>query len=199
MPSVERFPFGLPSFSMRDRLVPAVLLLLIVVLLASAVHREQQQSDFCQLCGTERTQTSWGLRGTALRLFATHGVAETPISALLTTKHLIEKHQHQWLAPRSVPDPLDEFGPPVTQSLDFINAPRVVGFMRNLADYGDTSSITHWRDLLLRPEYSYVIDGALRFFRMPPNGFSNHDEFMAWWSENGFLLYNRLLERTEAD
>ena len=81
----------------------------------------------------------------------------------------------------------------------FINAPRVVSFRRDLAQYGDATSIVQWRGILMQPQYSYVIDGALRFLLMPPGGFVNRNEFLSWWSNNAFALQNRLREQTEPD
>lgn len=170
-----------------------------VLLVPATISRTLKPAAFCRLCGAEQIETSWAVRGTGVSLLATDKVSATPISELLTSKHLVNSHEHQWLAPQSVPDPLDEFGPPVVESLEFINAPRVVGFLRNLADFGDAESTRHWRGILLQPQYSYVIDSALRFLQMPADGFPNREEFMPWWNNNGYALYNRLREQTEAD
>ena len=121
------------------------------------------------------------------------------MSELLAKKNLIDAHVHRWHEPQAVPNPMDEFGPPVIESLEFINAPRVVSFMRDLAEYGDSESVAKWRDLLLRPQYSYVIDDALRFLLVPPDGFANRKTFIAWLGGNSFALQNRIRELTEPD
>ena len=187
------------TFLTTGRGVIIALSALFACAVAASITRRSESAAFCRFCGAEQSQISWAVRGTHLTLLRSHPVAATPISELLTRKNLVAAHKHEWQAPQLAPDPLDEFGPPVTRSLGFINAPRVVGFMRDLAEYGDANSVAQWRDLLLRPEYSYVIDSALRFLRAPATGFGQRDDFLAWWSSNGFSLYNRLREQTEAD
>lgn len=186
--------------TLRIGLAAVALLVLAAAIVAGAVFFKQRETPhYCQVCGAEAIETTWILPGTGVRLFAHHETVATPMSELLTKAHLVSGHEHVWLAPTSVPDPLDPWGPPVVQSLGFVSAPRVVNFMRNLIDAGDSNTVTQWRDLLLRPEYSYVIDGALRFLQAPPDGFPRQQEFDAWWGRNGYALYNRLREETEAD
>ena len=57
----------------------------------------------------------------------------------------------------------------------------------------------NWREHVLRPETSYVLDGALRFYRLPPDGFGDRAQFLAWWQENAFPLYQHLREEIEPD
>jgi hypothetical protein len=173
--------------------------LLAGILCTALISPRAEPASFCELCDARQEETSWMVRGTGASLIKTHAIEPTPMSELLVKKNLVTAHIHRWRQPQAVRNPLDEFGPPVIESLEFINAPRVVGFMRDLADYGDSDSITKWRDVLLRPQYSYVIDDALRFLLVPPDGFTNRTAFMAWWSSNGFALYNRLRELTEPD
>jgi hypothetical protein len=173
--------------------------LLAGILCTALISPRTESASFCELCSARQEETSWMVRGTGTSLIRTHAIEPTPMSELLVKKHLVTAHVHRWRQPEAVPNPLDEFGPPVIESLEFINAPRVVGFMRDLAEYGDSESITKWRDVLLRPQYSYVIDDALRFLLVPPDGFMNRTAFMDWWSGNGFALHNRLRELTEPD
>lgn len=173
--------------------------LALTLLALALVQRAPDSLAFCELCGAEEVHGSWVVRGTAIPAWHRTRIAATPMNELLTSKGLVGAHQHCWLAPREVPDPLDEFGPPVVESLGFVNAPRVVNFMRNLSEWGDNASITQWRALLLRPEYSYCIDGALRFLQAPVDGFAAQPDFNAWWGRNGYALYNRLREVTEPD
>lgn len=180
----------------KKLLVPGLLAGIMCVALISP---DSEPASFCDLCGARQETTSWMVRGTDTNLLRTHSVTPTPMSELLVTKKLISAHIHHWRASETVPNPLDQFGPPVTESLGLINAPRVVNFMRNLAEYGDAESVTQWRDLLLQPHYSYVIDDALRFLLVPPSGFSDRAAFLAWWGGNAFALHNRLRELTEPD
>jgi hypothetical protein len=183
-------------FQVKKILVPG---LLAGILCATLISPRAEPASFCDLCGARQEETSWMVRGTSASLIKTRVIAPTPMSELLARKNLVAAHVHRWRQPQAVPNPLDEFGSPVIESLEFISAPRVVGFMRDLADHGDSESITKWRDVLLQPQYSYVIDDALRFLLVPPDGFTNRTAFMAWWSGNAFALQNRLRELTEPD
>lgn len=192
-----------PRFSLsalQRRIVIVVLGLVFSAIAGSAViARRAEPPSFCRICGARETQISWAVRGTNVRLCQTRRVRGTPISELLTSKHLIGDHTHLWLAPRRVPNPLDEAGAPVLASLEFASAPRVVHFIRDLAQYGDARSIAQWQATVLQPQYSYVIDGALRFLLVPADGFSHRDDFLRWWSTNAFALQNRVRELTEPD
>lgn len=173
--------------------------LLAGILCAALISPRTEPASFCDLCSARQEETAWMVRGTGTSLIRTHTIAPTPMSELLAKKDLVTTHVHRWRQPQAVPNPLDEFGPPVIESIEFISAPRVVSFMRDLAEYGDAESVTQWRDVLLRPQYSYVIDDALRFLLVPPSGFSDRTAFLAWWGQNGFALHNRLRELTEPD
>jgi hypothetical protein len=173
--------------------------LLAAILCAALISPHSEPASFCDLCGARQEATLWMVRGTDASVARTHSTAPTPMSELLVKKNLVASHVHRWHQPQAVPNPLDEFGPPVIESLEFINAPRVVNFMRDLAEYGDAESVAQWRDVLLQLHYSYVIDDALRFLLVPPSGFSDRTTFLAWWSGNGFALHNRLRELTEPD
>jgi len=187
-------------FSARNGRIGIVAIgIVAVITLPALITRRSAPASFCRICGAQKTQTSLAVRGTSVALFQMYRPSPTPISELLTSRNLVAPHLHQWLAPKSIPDPLDEFGPPVIESLNFISAPRVVSFMRDIAQYGDATSIAQWRGILMQAQYSYVIDGALRFLLMPPTGFASRDEFQSWWSSNGFALQNRLREQTEPD
>lgn len=192
----ERFPLSAQS---RWILTLVVAVVLGTIACSTLVAREPQPPRFCHVCGAQQIQTSWAVRGTSVRLGTRQYVTATPISELLTTTHLISPHDHRWVAAAFVPDPLDQFGPPVIQSLGFINAPRVVSFMRDLARYGDRTSVATWQAQVLDPRYSYVIDGALRFLLAPEAGFESRDEFLRWWNTNAFALQTRLRELTEPD
>jgi hypothetical protein len=180
----------------KKYLVPG---LLAGILCVALISPRTEPASYCDLCGARQEETWWVVRGTGTSLIKTHAITPTPMSEVLVMKKLVATHAHHWRAPEAVPNPLDQFGPPVLESLEFINAPRVVNFMRDLAEYGDGESVTQWRDVLLRPQYSYVIDDALRFLLVPPNGFSDRTAFLAWWGGNGFALHNRLRELTEPD
>ncbi|PYJ08122.1 MAG: hypothetical protein DMF06_13720 [Verrucomicrobia bacterium] len=170
---------------------------LVPTLLALAlISARPEPAAFCGICCVRDARTSWVIRGTSVVLWKTHEIAPTPMNEVLAKKSLVPGHAHRWCEAQAVPNPLDESGPPVVESLEFVNAPRVVSFMRDLAEYGDSDSVLKWRDVLLRPQYSYVIDDALRFLLV---GFGDRTRFLAWWSTNGFALHNRLRELTEPD
>jgi hypothetical protein len=173
--------------------------LLAGLLFAALLSSHSEPGRFCDLCGARQEETAWVIKGIGLNLLRTHSVAPTPMSELLAKKNLVAAHLHHWRAAEAVPNPLDQSGPPVIESLEFISAPRVVNFLRDLAEYGDAASVIHWRDVLLQPRYSYVIDDALRFLLVPPGGFSDRTTFLAWWGQNAFALQNRLRELTEPD
>jgi hypothetical protein len=191
-----RAPLATGRLQAKKFLVPC---LIAGILCTALISPQSEPASFCDLCGTRQEATAWMVRGTGASLLRTHAIAPTPISQLLVRKKLVAAHVHRWRAPEAVPNPLDQSGPPVMESLEFINAPRVVNFMRDLAEYGDAESVTQWRDVLLQPQYSYVIDDALRFLLVPPGGFSDRTTFLAWWGGNGFALHNRLRELTEPD
>lgn len=186
-----------PGFKMRW--IRAARFLLPVLALAALISPRLDPANFCEICCAREDRTAWVVRGTGVSLWKSRSVASTPMSELLAKKNLVAAHVHRWHEPQAVPNPMDEFGPPVIESLEFINAPRVVGFMRDLAEYGDPESVTKWRDLLLRPQYSYVIDDALRFLLVPTDGFADRKTFIAWLGGNGFALQNRIRELTEPD
>lgn len=166
---------------------------------ASLVTALPALDSYCTLCGARQETKVYAVRFTGSALFTARDVRATKFSALLEEKHLAGAHQHRWEAPHFVPNPLDEFGPPVFESLEFINAPRVVNFMRNVADYADPMSAVQWRETVLQPHLSYVIDDALRYLLVPANGFAEREQFLTWWGGNSYALSNRLREVTQPD
>lgn len=173
--------------------------LLIAILSAALISVRSEPASYCDICGASQAQTSWAVRGTNVSLLKTHTIAPTPMSELLAKKNLVASHVHRWRAPQAVPNPLDEFGPPVVESLEYINAPRVVNFMRNVADYADPVTAANWRDTVMQPHYTRVIDDALRFSRVPAAGFADRPEFLIWWGQNAYALSHRLRQLTESD
>lgn len=175
------------------------LALLTVTLCAALISARHESASFCGICGAREAQTSWAVRGMTVSLLKTHAIAPTPISEVLTKKNLVASHAHRWLAPQVVPDPRDAFGPPVVESLEFLNTPRVVNFMRNVADYADPVTAANWRDTVMQLQYTRVIDDALRFSRVPAAGFADRTEFLSWWGQNAYALSHRLRQLTESD
>lgn len=173
--------------------------ILVAAAVASLVAALPAQEAFCSVCGAREETRAWELRIARVTLREERRVNATPISTILTAKRLVGGHQHRWQPPQTVPDPMDEFGPPVVESLGFLNTPRIVNLTRDIADYADPRSARQWRELLLEPRYSYVLDGALRFLKVPPAGFADRTEFLTWWGEHSFAVYNRLREVTEPD
>lgn len=143
--------------------------------------------------------SQWGFRHSASSLFQSKRVEQTPYSSVLEKRKLVSSHSHEWLSPRQVPDPVNEFGPKVTESLEFINSPRVVAFMDNLANYGDAEMIQHWKQMILDPKYSHVLDESLVYVNAPTNGFNNANAFRHWFQNNSAAFQARLAWLTTAD
>ena len=118
------FPVG--RLGAKKYLVPGLVTALICVALISP---RTEPASYCDLCGARQEETLWLVRGTDATLIRTHAITPTPMSELLVTRKLVAPHLHHWRTPEAVPNPLDQFGPPVVESLEFINAPRVVSFM----------------------------------------------------------------------
>ncbi len=173
--------------------------IVVLAAVAALVVALPAQVSYCRLCGAQAQTRDLGLRFTALTFQRPRKTVATDFSRLLHEKQLITGHAHEWQSPRLVPDPLNEYGPPVLESLEFLNAPRVVNFMRNVADYADPESSAKWKDLVLQPEYARVLDSSLRFLHVPAAGFPDRTEFLIWWGRNSFAVYNRLREVTETD
>lgn len=166
---------------------------------ASLVAALPAQVAYCTLCGKQQHTHALGLRFTSVTLFRSEQISSTPFSQVLVEKHLVPEHRHQWQTPQLVPNPLNEFGPPVIESVGYLNAPRVVNFTRNVADYADPASLARWQELIIRPNYPREIDAALRYLRVPEEGFSDRTAFLNWWGNNYYSVYNRLREMTEPD
>lgn len=173
--------------------------ILLATAIASLVVALPVQDSYCTICGAQERTQPFGLRFTALTVFRSHQIRATPFSVVLTEKHLVSAHPHQWHDPRLVPDPMDEIGPPVLESLEFINAPRVVHFMRNVADYADPVSVAQWQERMLQPQTARMLDAALRFMQVPAEGFPDRTTFLTWWGQNAYAVSNRLREVTEPD
>lgn len=166
---------------------------------ASLITALPAQDSYCTVCGTQQEMRSYGLRFTSQTLFNRRDVKATPFSALLEEKRLVAPHPHEWLAPEMAPDPRNEFGPPVLESLAFLSAPRVVNFTRDVADYADPVTIENWKETIMQPHYTRVIDEALRFSRVPAEGFADRTEFLTWWGEHAYALSHRIRQLTEHD
>ena len=154
---------------------------------------------YCAECATRRETRSWRLRGTGRTLFTRHAETPTLVSAALIGKRLVGPHEHRWLEPRVVPNPLNPYAPPVTLSLGFLDTPLVAALLVNLGDWADPTSAGNTRELILRPEYSYLVNHSLRFHRFPPRGFRDRARFLSWWTQHGFSFYAHLREETEPD
>lgn len=163
------------------------------------IERVPDKCAFCTRCGALEITSGWTFAGFSKPLFETHRVVDTSYSSLVVAKKLVPSHEHHWLAPEQVPDPVNEFGPKVTESLEFINTPRVVSFMRNLADYGNPEMIEHWNHTILDPKYSHVLDTSLVYVSAPAAGFHNGDQFRDWFQKNSAAFQARLSWLTTAD
>lgn len=166
---------------------------------ASLVAALPARVSYCGICGARHETRGYRVRFTELALFRHAETSATPFSHLLEEKKLVQPHPHQWQEPHLVPDPLNEFGPPVLESVAFLNAPRVVNFTRNVADYADAASLAAWKEMAMQPQFSRVADASLRFSRVPEAGFANRTEFLTWWGQNAYALSYRMHQLTEQD
>ncbi len=162
-------------------------------------ERKPDHCAYCSECGAMEVKSSWGFRGSEKAFFETSRIDPTPFSSMLNSRKLVATHFHQWISPRQVTDPVNEFGPKVTESLEYINTPRVVSFMSNLAEYGDSDMVSHWKQTTLDPKYSYVLDTSLVYVNAPTNGFGDGDSFRHWFQNNAAAFQARLAWLTTAD
>jgi hypothetical protein len=178
--------------------------LALILLAASAAalfttKRETQPPSFCDECVMERQVTDWKLFG-RVKLFQTAAITATPVSDLLSHHQFSAKHEHRWSAPVYLSETeLETSDAPRIRSLGFLNEPRNVSFLSELFSYTGTKDIAAWRDVAWQVNFASALEPALRFLRFPENGFSSRDQFLAWWSQSSYPLFNRLHEVTEAD
>lgn len=156
-------------------------------------------STYCRTCACEHRMQPWVLRLTGRLLWTRETESPTRISTVLLGKKLVAPHAHQWVAPRVAPNPLSPYLPPVRQSLGFIDTPLVAAMLGNLGDYADPHSVQHVCEVVLQPEYSYLINHDLRFHKFPPRGFHDRRQFLAWWQQNAFSFFDHLRDETVPD
>lgn len=177
----------------------AILATAAVLLPLWMVEPRPGEVAFCAECAGQRETAVWGLRGTGFTLFRRAQETPTAVSAALLRTRLVGPHVHRWLEPRTVRNPLNPYGRPVVQSLGFLNTPLVAGLLGNLGDWADPTAAQNGKELLLRPEYSYLVNQVLRFHCFPPHGFRDRVAFLSWWTQNGFPVLTQLREETEPD
>ncbi len=167
--------------------------------LALAVKRVPEPSRFCDQCVMRQDIVEWRLAG-RWTLFTSESVNATPVSELLAERHACPAHQHIWTAPVHVAErDLETSEAPQIRSVGFLNAPRTVNFLRDVLDYTDQECATNWQAVMWQPVFAAALEPALRFRRFPENGFDRREEFLAWWSESAYPLFNKLNEMTVAD
>jgi hypothetical protein len=174
----------------------------VVVAATGAWISTERKSDhfaFCTDCGAMEITSSWGVRGSDHVLFHWDRIEATPISRLFDEHKLTAKHSHQWLEPQVVPNPVNEFGAPVTLSLGLVNSPRVISFMSDLSKYGDPDMVKHWQQVIMEPRYSYALDDSLVYVASPVNGFGDKAAFQHWFQEHSATIQTRLAWLTTAD
>ena len=183
---------------MKGKIVFSALALAVLVGVLS-VQRAPQPPLFCDQCVMQHEVTEWRLAG-RWKVFQTTTTSATPVSELLKQHRACPAHEHKWSAPRYVAEAdLETSEAPRVRSLGFLNAPRAVSFLRDVFDYADGESITNWRNVAWQPVFASALEPALRFRRFPENGFANRADFLAWWSESAYPLFNKLNEMTVAD
>lgn len=184
---------------MKAKIYLTVFALAGLVALALAVPRVPRPSKFCDECVMREDVTEWRLAG-RWTLFTTENVSATPVSELLAEHHACRAHVHQWSAPVHLAEADLETGEaPRVRSVGFLNEPRTLNFLRELMDYTDPECVTNWQAVALQPTLASALEPALRFRRFPEAGFASRQEFLAWWNESAYPLFNKLNEMTVAD
>jgi hypothetical protein len=178
----------------------AVVLVGAIVLPLMFVQRRAPVVAYCADCALRHETQSWQLWGApGVTLFARHTETPTLASSALTQTQLVGMHTHRWVEPRVVRNPLNLYGPPVTLSLGFLNTPQVAAFLHNLGEFADPNTARNGLQLVLRPEYSYLVNHTLIFHKFPSRGFRDRTQFLNWWGQNAFSFYQHLREETEPD
>ena len=165
----------------------------------AAVRRAEPHTDYCAVCACEHQTQSWVLRGSGRVLWTDDTVRETPVSSVLAAKKLVTLHPHRWVEPCLVPNPLNPYLGPVRLSLGFVNTSLVAALLGNVSDYADAQSTRHVCEVVLAPEYSYLINHDLRFHKFPPHGFRDRTQFLGWWQQNAYSFFDHLRDETVPD
>lgn len=159
----------------------------------------QTRTEYCALCAAEHRTATWVLRPSGRVLWTRETVNATPVSTVLTAKKLVAAHAHRWTEPCVVPNPLNPYSPPVRLSLGFVNTSLVVSLLGNVGDWADLQSARHVCDVVLTPEYSYLINHDLRFHKFPQRGFHDRRQFLNWWQQNAYSFFDHLRDETVPD
>ncbi|MDB6054983.1 MAG: hypothetical protein JWN25_2506 [Verrucomicrobiales bacterium] len=163
------------------------------------LRRVPQPPAFCDLCVMERDVDDWRFAG-KWTLLETSSVRPTPVSELLRSHQAYPQHHHHWSKPNYLAESeLETSDAPRFRSLGFLNAPRTLNFLRSVFDYTTPRDIASWREVAWQPAFASALEPALRFNRFPENGFATRDEFLAWWQQSAYPLFNRLNQVTVAD
>lgn len=163
------------------------------------VQPGESRSVYCSACACEHKTQTWVVRPTGRVLWSREAVNSTLVSTVLVDRKLVGPHVHRWVTPRVAPNPLSPYLPPVRQSLGFINTPLVAAMLRNFSDYADPQSVQHVCEVMLMPEYSYLINHDLRFHKFPQRGFPTRLQFLTWWQKNAFSFFDHLRDETVPD
>ena len=183
---------------MKIKYFSAALAVAAVVALALSVQRVPEPPQFCDECVMAHEITSWQFAGRTL--FQTTRDSVTPVSELLAERHACPAHAHQWSSPVRVAEADLETGEaPRIRSVGFLNAPRTVNFLRGLFANLDATTIASWRAVAWQPTLAAALELALRFRRFPEAGFAKREDYLAWWNESAYPLFNKLNEMTVAD
>jgi len=184
---------------MKTKLLFVAFALVGLASLGWYVKRVPQPSLFCDECVMREDVVEWRLAG-RWTLFKTETARATLVSELLAEHHACPAHAHAWSSPVHVAEADLETGEaPRVRSVGFLNEPRTVSFLRDVLDYTDPECIRNWRAVAWQPTLAAALEPALRFRRFPEDGFANRNDFLAWWNESAYPLFNKLNEMTVAD
>ncbi len=159
----------------------------------------EPHSAYCSTCACEYKTQTWVFRPTGRVLWNRETENSTLVSTVLVGKKLVGSHVHRWVTPRVTPNPLSPYLLPVRQSLGLINTSLVAAMLGNFSDYADPQSVRHVCEVVLTPEYSYLINHDLRFHKFPPHGFHDRRQFLTWWQKNAFSFFDHLRDETVPD
>ena len=184
----------------RNLVALFVMTALLVGIAIAIPQRQLLPPQFCSVCLLRQDRVEWRLPFEGPVFFERHHEWPTPVNSLLAEKRFFGPHEHCWQGALAMTNPLEPGAPAVVQSLEFVNAPRVVSFLRDLLTYADAESAARWKEITLSLENSTLMDDALRFCRFPVDGFPNQLAFMAWWSRGGARsVAHRLQQQKDPD